>query len=478
MFETTKIALLSSLAALTAGATAQTFDWDLQSPSGSRPIARERTFTATDGNVYYLYGGQSGTTTTGRDDLWSWDGTAWTLLTASGSGAGTRVGGVMAWDPVRSKLVAFSGKGTGGDWNLYDNQTWEWDATNGWVQMNPTTSPDPRWLMNGSGVYVPGFGVAFHGGFAWDASGAAYSSNETWFWMGSDWIPLSNSGPAVHNHSMVYRPAPHNDLIVFGGTQAGGSPNSDTWRYDLGSFTWTQINTPTTPYAGTGVTGHLSYYNPLTDKVIVHGGNGGNGTSNTWEFDGTDWTDVSATGAPSCRNGGAEWVSALQVGVAGPMNERNGARNSTWHHGPQTWGSFDVLGTDCPTSTGQTSTISTAGMPAINATLDVDFENLTPSAQSLAVAGLSDTAINGIPLPVPFSILLPGSGAGCTLQVSNELFSFVLSVTGTSATLSLPFPNDPSLVGLSLYMQNVQIETAGSPTASNSKYARITLGEN
>ena len=108
--------------------------------------------------------------------------------------------------------------------------------------------------------------------------------------------------------------------------------------------------------------------------MIVHGGGGGNGTSVTWEFDGTDWTQVSSTGAPSCRNGGAHWVDALQVGVAGPMNERNGARNNVWHHGPQAWGSVTLMGTDCPVvSSGVTAGIAVPGMPAINTNLTIDL---------------------------------------------------------------------------------------------------------
>ncbi|MBK8974400.1 MAG: hypothetical protein IPM29_00590 [Planctomycetes bacterium] len=476
MSEIARIALFSSLAVMAAGVSAQSVPWTQQSPSGSLPLLRERTFTATDGVVYYMYGGQSGTTTTGRDDLWSWNGTAWTQLTPSGSGAGTRVGGVMAYDSVRGKLVVFSGKGTGGVWANYDNQTWEWDATNGWVQMSPSTVPDPRWLMNGSAVYFPGVGVIFHGGSAWDASGTGYTSNETWLWVGTDWVLLSSTGPAVNNHSMVYRPAPHDDLILFGGV-VNGTAGSDTYRFDLNTFTWSQITTATIPYAGTGVTGHLSYYNPITDKVIVHGGNGGNGTNVTWQFDGVDWTDISVAGAPSCRNGGAHWVGALNVGVAGPMNETNGARNRTWHHGPQTWGTFTVMGTDCPTSAQQTATISSMDMPAINATLDIDFGNLTPGAQSLAVAGLSDTFLGSVPLPIPFALILPGSGAGCSLQISTDLFSIPMGAAGTSATLSLPFPNAPSLVGISFYVQNVQVELGAPPTAANSKYAKVTLGE-
>lgn len=468
-----KLALPSAIALVAAGVCAQSVPWTQQSPA-LLPAVRERTFTATDGTLFYMYGGQNGASTTGRDELWSWDGTAWNQLT-SGTGPGTRCGGVMAHDDVLGKLVLFSGKGTGGNWNNYDNQTWEWDAVNGWVQRNPSTTPDARWLMGDSSAYVSGLGVVFHGGSAWDSNGNNYDSNETWVWLGSDWILLSTGGPAVWNHSMVYRPAPHNDLILFGG-KIGGADSSDTYRYDIGTATWSQVTTAVS-YPTTGTFAHLSYYNPITDKVIVHGGKGGSSIDVTYEFDGVDWTDVSSAGAPSCRNGGAEWVSALNVGVAGPMSENNGARNRVWHHGPQTWGSFTVMGTDCPTSAPQTATISSPDMPSINATLDIDFGDLTPGTATFAILGWSDTFLGAIPLPIALATYLPSSGAGCFLQISNDAGSLFLVPTGTSATLSLSFPNDPGLVGVIFYVQGIQIELGAPPTAANTKYAEVTLGE-
>ena len=89
------IPTLAVLPILLTTVTAQTVPWTQQSPS-TMPSVRERTFTATDGNVYYLYGGQLGASTAGLDDLWSWDGLTWTQVTST-SAPGTRCSGVMAW---------------------------------------------------------------------------------------------------------------------------------------------------------------------------------------------------------------------------------------------------------------------------------------------------------------------------------------------------------------------------------------------
>jgi len=119
-------------------------------------------------------------------------------------------------------------------------------------------------------------------------------------------------------------------------------------------------------------------------------------------------------------------------------------------------------------------------MPAINTNLVVEFGNLTPGTLTLAVLGGSDATIfGGLPLPIPFGTIFPGSGATCNLQVSNDigLYTPVPDVSGTSATLTLPVPNDPTFVGLTAFVQGVQIELGAVITAANTAYGEILIGQ-
>tara|TARA_R110002072_G_scaffold273219_3_gene433744 strand:+ start:23837 stop:25219 length:1383 start_codon:yes stop_codon:yes gene_type:complete len=454
-----KVAALTGLAAT---ANAQAFNWTLESPT-ALPGARERTATGTDGTLYYMYGGQTGAAFAGNDELWSYDGTTWTMLTASGASAGTRTGAVGTFDILRGKFVVFGGHNTNGVSGNHDNDTWEWDATNGWVNVTPATgSPDPRWLVNNS-VYIPGLGMVFHGGAAWDATGASYQSTETWAWTGTAWALLSSSGPASQNAMMEYRSI-QGDLILHGGQNMLG----ETWRFDFGTGTWTQLVTGgTTPFNSSnptqGLFAAMSYYNPLTGMMIVHGGNGGSSSNTTWQFDGTDWTDISSNGV-GCRNGGMHWVDALNKGVYGPCNEANGTRNRTRTHGPQTWGSFTMMGSDCPVvSSGLTAGMSSPAMPAIGTNLDINLTNLTPGNLPLMLVGTA-----AIP-PLSLNTLFAGSGPNCSLQMS----PIVIDVT---PTFSLAVPNNPIFVGQVLYAQGVQLEGTVL-SAANTQYAVITLGE-
>jgi len=336
------VATAAALGLLTLEASAQTLPWVTNYQDYSTPAGRERVFCGTDGNVVYMYGGQNGSTTPGYDELYSCDGYNFTLLTASGTGAGPRTGGASCYDVARGKFVVFGGKQ---DWinNLVLNDTWEWDATNGWVQVTTATVPNARWLVGDSCAYVPGFGLVFHGG-----NDNGTKSTETWAYDGTNWTLLSSAGPDRQSASLAYRPV-QNDLILYGGVDTSGAAMAETWSFDLGTSTWTQITTATLPghpaaTGGPGLQGHVSYYNPLTGKVVIYGGNGnssgGNASHMTWEFDGTDWadaTDPAQLTSENCRNGMAQWVSGLQSAIVACGNRNNGSYYSfILEHGP--WG--------------------------------------------------------------------------------------------------------------------------------------------
>lgn len=475
------IAPLVVATALTGAATAQSFPWQtLTTPNG--PTARERVGSATDGTSLYLYGGQVNTTTVGYDNLLRFDGATWTELTATGASCGPRSSPAMAWDSTRGKLVVFGGKGDALSWNNRLNDTWEWDPTNGWVQMNPVTVPDARWFANA--VFVPGLGVVFHGGNSVDSTGTAYTDTKTWAWDGTNWSVIA-TGPAKQNGALVYRSLV-GDLVYFGGNSSTSPTKSDeTWSLNLGTGTWSLIPTATKPISsaatsGPGLLGLAGYFNEVTGRMVIHGGqgNGGGPSVSTWEFDGTDWTDVSWAGTPNLRNAPGQWLSSTQRGYALCGNSSNGAIDWTQEHGPVAYGSFTLKGTDCPTSAGMTATMSSATMPSINSNLVIDLANLTPGALAFTIVGTSDTVMLGIPLPLPMGIVFPGSGAACSIEVSQDLGIFSpTTITGTEASFTLPVPNDAALLGLSVFAQGVQVEVGSALTAANTKYAEVVIGQ-
>jgi hypothetical protein len=91
---------------------------------------------------------------------------------------------------------------------------------------------------------------------------------------------------------MVYDSA-RDRVVLFGGDTAAGV-QADTWEYD--GTTWTQ-RTITGPAARSG---HAMVYDARRGKVLLFGGAGASGAlADLWEYDGSAWTQVSAAGPPA-----------------------------------------------------------------------------------------------------------------------------------------------------------------------------------
>jgi len=100
-------------------------------------------------------------------------------------------------------------------------------------------------------------------------------------------------------------------VVLFGGG-VGGAPEGlldDTWEYD--GTTWTEVHPPTSPSARGH---HAMAYDSAREVTVLFGGGGSppyttHGpppgwdptAADTWEYDGTTWTDVSPPTSPSSR---------------------------------------------------------------------------------------------------------------------------------------------------------------------------------
>jgi N-acetylneuraminic acid mutarotase len=126
----------------------------------------------------------------------------------------------------------------------------------------------------------------------------SYSLSDTWSWNGSRWtqlFPAHNPG-GRSAYSFVYD-TNRNRALLFGG-HGGTSYFNDTWQYQNGD--WSKIDTPNAPSARV-LAG--SAFDPIRDRMIVFGGlelssdkKTFTNLFDTWEFDGTTWTQRATTG--------------------------------------------------------------------------------------------------------------------------------------------------------------------------------------
>ena len=143
--------------------------------------------------------------------------------------------------------------------------------------------------------------ILFGGATAIDtATKASYEFSDTWAWNGLLWTQLfpMHVPTARYGQVMVYDSA-RKRIVMFGGRTGGGKTDlSDTWVFKGGD--WTQIVTPNSPPARILAGGA---YDPNRDRIVAFAGasisaDGKTVTPfhDTWEFDGTTWTQILSDG--------------------------------------------------------------------------------------------------------------------------------------------------------------------------------------
>ena len=94
--------------------------------------------------------------------------------------------------------------------------------------------------------------------------------------------------------------------IMFGGATGSGAAQdlSDTWEWD--GTDWTRINTKNSPKPRRNPM--LTYHLTGGKALLFGGGTGSSGPpffGDTWTYDGRDWTQLSPKNSPTARWGGA-----------------------------------------------------------------------------------------------------------------------------------------------------------------------------
>ncbi|MFY9341728.1 MAG: hypothetical protein WAT39_04520 [Planctomycetota bacterium] len=191
----------------------------------------------------------------------------------------TRGGTSVAFDSARGCAVLYGGWNLGG-WNMYD--TWEMRGST-WTQVFPNTNP------SGRGEHAMVYDTrrsrtVLFGGASSPVSGWLA---DTWAFDGVDWSLLATSGPSPRQrHVMVYDPL-RDRVVLFGGTTMGPAgivSLADTWEFD--GSAWTQRFPVTTPNL-IGMDWTRMTFDSRRGVVVML-----DPSSQLWEYDGSNWTIV------------------------------------------------------------------------------------------------------------------------------------------------------------------------------------------
>lgn len=275
-----------------------TLNWSQRRPDRS-PAPRGNaamSFDAKHGQLV-LFGGQAGDRV--FNDTWTWDGATWTEQTPASAPPARHSAGLAA-DPTGA-LVLFGGFGHGGDAAAQLGDTWTWDGHT-WTEQKPAHSPQ----AGGGAIMVSAGsrGVLRLGGFNFVTHAGP---SDTWLWDGHDWTPASTSHtpPLVHEEIANAAAADRDgSVLYFSAPQVGIANVSETWRWD--GQDWSQANSAVAPPSRRASA--LTFLDDGT--ALLFGGSATSATSSTtlndtWAWTSSGWRQLTPGHAPTARFGAA-----------------------------------------------------------------------------------------------------------------------------------------------------------------------------
>jgi hypothetical protein len=243
-----------------------------------------------------VYGGNTGTTPVNQgtwvDETWEWDGSgngSWTKITPTATLSYQSYVPQLAYDANRGKVVAYL------EWDYL----WEYDPTTPtWTRLAQATRSDTD---------QPGY---TYGTFAYDTSkkvllafGGTYGNTRDMFeWDGTAnaWTNRSKpvSGPIQRSTPAVAYDSKRGKTVLFGGySNIDSLYKQDTWEWSGTDANWTnKTNANPKPV---GRNSSALVYDSKRDQFLLWGGSGTGVTNDVWSLSGGtyNWSMLSVTGA-------------------------------------------------------------------------------------------------------------------------------------------------------------------------------------
>lgn len=277
-----------------SGCTVETPTWTQLSPSSSPPrrTAFGMAYDESD-QVTVIYGGikTSGMFTSVTGETWEYDreANAWAEIDAANPPPALR-GNAMAMGENSNGdwLVSLGGAEEMISMNGTDDMDRYWPSADSWLSFGgprPSARVGHAMVWDSTNGRTIMFG-GYHQGTPLDDTHA----------MADSW---SNLDPATrpsarHGHAMAYDSA-RDMVVLFGGTTTMGESGS-TYEFDGATDLWANANPADSPLPRTGAT---MIYDPIREVTVLFGGFiNSSGLADTWEYDGTTWTQISTSEAP------------------------------------------------------------------------------------------------------------------------------------------------------------------------------------
>ncbi len=196
-------------------------------------------------------------------------------------------GASMVWHPDRQQLIRVGGSFSAG--------TWAWEPDAGWRDL---AIPSPPGRVRGAMVWDPvRRSMVLFGG-----SGEVTFLDDTWEFIDGGWTErtTTNHPPARWSHGFAWDPLRQRGVLFGGlyGPSVGGTEFRDTWEWD--GTNWTQRLPPPGPSARDA---HGMAFDESLGEVVVFGGWGGRSPAlnDAWSWNGMRWRRLALSNPPPAR---------------------------------------------------------------------------------------------------------------------------------------------------------------------------------
>ena len=263
---------------------------------------------------------------------------AWRRITTVFSPPATNFG-EMTFDGARGRAVLFGGlaPSLGG---APRNETWEYDGA-GWILVTTASAPPARSQFAMAHDINRGRTVVFGG------LGPSFSPRgDTWEYSGLNWTKMSTAGsPQARYGCQMVCDSVRGMCVLFGGGDGvlvPGTYYTDTWEWD--GTSWTQVTTAAAPPGRKW--GGMSY-DPARGRTILFGGFDALGTAlnDTWEYDGANWVQIVTANSPPPRGHldmTHDWTTGETI-LCGGYDSNNNSRNDCWAFDGTDWTDISAI---------------------------------------------------------------------------------------------------------------------------------------
>ncbi|HLQ39314.1 MAG TPA: hypothetical protein VK348_16005, partial [Planctomycetota bacterium] len=240
-----------------------------------------------------------------------------------------RFGASMVYDSLRDRIVVFGGVTTifGSGYTLLAD-TQEFDGFRT-VTMSPTSSPP-------AGAQTAVYDTVRRRMLL--VAGPAVMT--TWEWDGVNWTLLATGGPSPRLQPQFAFDSIRGKAVLFGGADNLNWANrlQDTWEWDGSS--WTQVAGGGPPPRSRGAMS----FDPQRGRSVLHGGEGSTSGffGDTWEWDGSTWMQMATAGPGPRITHAMTWNGSRgRTVLFGGVEQAVGYRSDTWEWDGTAWSLLD-----------------------------------------------------------------------------------------------------------------------------------------